>query len=147
MMQCNHCGKIFSSGIMMAPKSSATFINNKSQCPFCHSMENVPDGTFRATVEGFINVLSQTGDPLKQANKLFDALQQAKSSTDLSALKRPPTLSQFSKWLPDSPEKIAAYLAIVYTIIQFLTSSPNVRIEYQAFVTQYNQVNNVQVNR
>jgi Zn-dependent oligopeptidase len=68
-------------------------------------MESVPDGTFKVTVEGFINVLSQTNDPLKQANKLFDALQQAKSSTDLSALKSSPTLSRFSKWLPASPEK------------------------------------------
>lgn len=146
MLQCEKCDRIFSSGIMMEPGASATFVNNKTQCPFCHSMENIPDGTFRATVEGFINVLGQTDDPLKIATELFEALQKAKTLEDISNLKKLENFSKFKKWLPDSPEKIAAYIVIISTLIQLLTKSSSVQIDYNTFVNQYNQAINIEVN-
>ncbi|GAG00427.1 unnamed protein product, partial [marine sediment metagenome] len=36
----------------MAPGASATFIDNKAKCLYCGSLENIPNGTFKATVEG-----------------------------------------------------------------------------------------------
>ena len=147
LMQCKKCGKIFSSGIFMAPGSSATFIGNKSQCPFCGSMENVPDGTFRATVEGFVEILEQSKDPLNKARELLDALEKSKNSNDLSEIKESSKFSGFKKWLPNTPEKIAVYIAIVYTIIQLLTQKPDIHIEYNDFINQYNQVINTELEK
>ncbi len=145
-MECKNCGKIFSSGIFMAPGSSATFIGNKSQCPFCGSMENIPDGTFKATVEGFVKILEQSQNPLNRAKELLEALEKSKGSGDLAEIKKSSKFSEFKKWLPDSPEKIAAYIAIIYTIIQLLMQKPNIHIEYNDFfISQYNQVINIDI--
>lgn len=146
LVKCKNCGKIFPSGIAMAPGSSATFINNKSICRFCGSMENIPDGTFKSTVEGFIQVLKETDNPLKQAQDLFNDLQQSKTREDLSKLKKSQKFSKFKKWLPDSPEKIAAYIAIIYALIQLLTKTPEINhIEYNNFVTEYNQTLDIEI--
>jgi len=147
LIECKNCGKIFPSGIFMAPGSSATFIGNKSQCPFCGSMENIPDGTFRATVEGFVEILEQSKNPLDKAKELLEALEKIKGSSDLAEIKKSSKFSEFKKWLPDSPEKIATYIAIIYTIIQLLTQKPDVHIEYNDFfISQYNQVINIEKN-
>ena len=144
MLQCKKCGKIFYSGFTIETQGIVTLKNNKSRCAFCHSMESIPDGTFKTTVEGFINILEQTDNPLKKANDLFESLQKVKTSEELSNLKKLNKFSKFKKWIPDSPEKIAAYIAIIYTIIQLLTQSPGVQIEYNTFINQYNQIINVQ---
>ena len=147
LMQCKNCGKIFPSGIFMTPDSSATFISNKSQCPFCGSMENIPDGTFRATVEGFVEILKQSKNPLNKAKELLEALEKSKNSDDLVEIKELSKFSEFKKWLPDTPEKIVAYISIICTIIQLLTQKPNIHIEYNDFVNQYNQVINIDIQR
>jgi len=108
-------------------------------------MENIPDGTFRSTVEGFIQVLADSSNPLKKAKELLDALQNSHTSDDLSSIKKSSEFSKFAKWIPNSPEKIAAYLAIVYTLIQLWTNNPNIQIEYNTFVNQYNQTIDIQV--
>lgn len=139
MLQCKNCSKIFSSGISMGPGSSATFISNRSQCPFCGSMENIPDGTFKATVEGFIQILEESEDPIQIAKELLHELQKVKTQEEITKVKE---LSKFEKlkiWLPNSPEKVAAYIAIIYTLIQVWTKNPEVHIEYNTFINQYNQ--------
>jgi predicted Zn-ribbon and HTH transcriptional regulator len=130
----------------MAPGSSATFTNNKSRCPFCRSWESIPDGTFRATVEGFIEVLEKSGDPAGRAKELFDVLQKSRTPKDLSKIKKSSRFAKLKKWLPDSPEKIAAYIAIIYTLIQLWKRTPNVHVGYDAFVMQYNQTVNIENN-
>lgn len=144
MLQCKNCLKIFSSGISMGSGSSATFINNKSQCPFCGSMESIPDGTFKATVESFIQVLEQSEDPIPRAKELLLELQKVKTQEEITKVRE---LSKFEKlkiWLPSSPEKIAAYIAIIYTLIQIWTKNPEIHIEYNTFINQYNQT--IQLN-
>jgi len=137
MLECKNCKRIFSSGINMGVGSSATFIGNKSQCPFCGSMENIPDGTFKATFDGFIRILQDSDNPLIEAKKLLDEIQKNKTQEGLDKLK---TSSKFSKWLPDSIEKIALYVAILKTIVDLLIKNPATSIEYNTFITQYNQV-------
>lgn len=148
LMECKICGKIFSSGIFMPSGSSATFIGNKSRCPSCGSMENIPDGTFKATVEGFIKILEQSPNSLDRAKELLEVLEKSKSSSDLVEIKKSSKFSDFKKWLPDSPEKIAAYIAIIYTIIQLLIQKPDIHIEYNDFfISQYNQVINIEIEK
>lgn len=139
MLKCKKCGKVFSSGINVGPGSSATFINNKSKCPFCGSWENIPDGTFKATVEGFVEVLKSTDSPIQKAKELLEALEKAKTKDDFEKVKSKPKFQIFKKWLPDSPEKIAAYIAIIYTILQLMVKSPGTHIEYDVFIKEYNQ--------
>jgi hypothetical protein len=145
-LQCKACGKIFPSGISIGPGSSATFIGNKSMCPHCGSWENIPDGTLKATVDGFIEILKNSENPLNDAKALLEALERSKISGDLKEIKESSKFSRFRKWIPDSPEKIAAYVAIVYTIVQLLTQKPDINIEYNAFVNQYNQTVNINFN-
>ena len=139
-LQCKNCQQIFSSGINLGAGATATFMGNMSQCPRCGSMENIPDGTFRGTVEGIVNVLKQSEDPLKTAKELFEALDKSRTIKDLDELKESSKFSKFKQWLPNSPEKIAAYVAIAYTILQLLIKEPTVNIQYnQQFVNIYNE--------
>ena len=143
IMQCKNCLRVFSSGINIGSGATVTLVGNTSQCPFCGSFENIPDGTFRGTVEGIVQVLEQSENPLKRSGELLDALERVKSQEDLKRIKSSPKWSAFKKWLPDSPEKIAAYIAIIYTIVQLLTKEPKMSIQYNIFIEQYNQVVNI----
>lgn len=147
MLQCKNCLRSFSSGINIGSGATVTLVGNKSRCPFCGSFENIPDGTFKGTVEGIVKILEQSEDPLKKANELFEALERAKRQNDLTEIKTSSKFSAFKKWLPDSPEKIAAYIAIIYTIIQLLTKEPQISIKYDIFINQYNQIVNIKVEK
>ena len=139
MLQCKNCRKIFSSGINMSPGSSGTFINSKAQCPNCGCMEAIPDGTFRATVEGFVDILRGSENPLAKAQELLKALEKVKTQIDLDGVKELKGFEKFKTWLPNTPEKIAAYVAIIFTITQLWIKNPETRIEYNTFINQYNQ--------
>lgn len=107
-------------------------------------MENIPDGTFRSTVEGFIKILEDSGSPLQNASELMEALQKIKTANDLLEIKKSSKFSKYEKWIPNSPEKIASYVAIIYTLVQLWTDQPG-HIEYNTFINQYNQTIEVQV--
>lgn len=147
IMQCANCLKVFSSGLNIGAGATVTLKGNKSRCPFCGSWENIPDGRFKGTVEGIVRILEQSENPLKKAEELFEALEKAKRKNDLTEIKTSAKFSEFKKWLPDSPEKIAAYIAIIYTIIQLLIKEPQVSIRYGIFINQYNQVVNIRTDK
>jgi hypothetical protein len=138
-LQCKNCQRIFSSGIDLGTGATIILKGNLAGCPFCGSMESIPDGTFRGTVNGIGRVLRQSENPVVTAKELFEALERSKTSKDLDGLKQSSKFSKFKKWLPDSPEKIAAYIAIAYTIFQLLLKEPNVVVQYnQQFISIYN---------
>ncbi|MCK4592579.1 hypothetical protein KAT63_04045 [Candidatus Parcubacteria bacterium] len=139
LLKCKACGKIFSSGIVMSPGSSATFINNKSQCIYCGSMENIPDGTFRSTVEGFIKILEDSGNPVQKAKELLEELQKNKTSDDLLKTKKSFRFSKYKKLIPSSRKDIAIYISIISVLIQLWKGTPDIHVEYDVFVNQYNQ--------
>lgn len=147
MLQCKNCLRIFSSGLNIGPDSTVTLMGNKARCPSCGSWENIPDGTFKGTIEGIVRILEQSGNPLQKTKELLEALEEAKSQNDLIKLKESSRFRSFRKWIPDSPEKIAAYIAIVYTIFQLLTKNPTIHIDYNIFINQYNQVVNIKVGK
>jgi len=136
LIQCKNCEKIFSSGINMGIGSSATFVGSKSKCPFCGSWENIPDGTFKATFEGFTKIIEQSNNPLGKARELLDVLE--KNKNDLSGIKNSSKFLELKKWLPDSPKKVLIYIVILRTIIQLLSQKTNTSIDYDNFVNQYN---------
>jgi len=141
MCHCSSCGIIFPSGIGIAPGASATLYGNFSQCPNCGSMEQVPEGTFRVTIEGIIDYISQSTNPIQTAKEVLKELEESKIANYLEGSKKFKTADFFTKWSPNTPEKLAAYFAIVYTIYLFLTQQPPSNIEYnQTFINQYNQI-------
>jgi len=140
LMQCKNCAKIFSPGIELGVGATIILEGNRAQCPFCCSMESMPDGTFRGTVEGVVKILESSPNQLQTAKDLLEALEKSKSKNDLSEVKHSSRFSKFKKWIPDSPEKLAVYIAILNTIIQLLIKSPTIQIEYNNFVSIYNQI-------
>ena len=126
LIQCRKCGRIFSSGIAMAPGASATFINNKSQCQFCGSMENIPDGTFQATVSGFIEILRGSKNPLQDAKDILEGLEKAQGTQDLSEV---PYSKKIELFLGRNKLKIAIAIAVLKIFIDLLTKQPNIKID------------------
>jgi hypothetical protein len=53
---------------------------------------------------------------------------------------RKKSTSVFKKWIPNSPEKIAAYVAVFFTAFQLATCSNPNEIEYEKFCEEYVQV-------
>lgn len=137
-IQCKNCTRVFKSGFGLGDGATATFSDNKSQCPGCGSWESLPDGTFRGTVEGFIRILEEADNPNKEAQNLLDSLLDVSTDEDLEKVKNNPKFSRFAKWLPNSIERVAAYIAIIYTVTQMLTKDPDVSIEYNQFINNYN---------
>ena len=142
MVQCGNCQQIFNSGIFMGAESSnITLINNKSQCPFCGSMENIPDGTFTATVNGFVDILRGSKNPLQEALDIYNGLKNVKSYGDLSKVIHGDKIEQFLKI---NKVKIAVGIAIIKVIIDLLNSQPTVELNNniinQQFYNQYNQI-------
>lgn len=136
-LQCSNCLRIFSPGIFME-NSLATFNDCQTKCPHCQSLQKI-NGTFRTTVEGFVEYFKKDNNPLQSVSRLFEILQTSKTPQDLVMIKKSKEFSKFEKWLPDTPEKIAAYIAIVYTLVQLFSKSPSISIDYDIFVKQYNQ--------
>jgi hypothetical protein len=141
MLQCRQCGSLFSSGIAIEGNATVNLQGNRSQCPYCGSMEQVPDGTFRNTVEGIVKVLSASSNPLQTVKQVLHDLEKAKKNNDVSSLDDSVPVTSFKQWLPNTPEKLAAYIAIFYTIYLLLSRQPAVNIEYnKIFINQYNSV-------
>ena len=140
MLQCSKCATIFSSGMAVSNGGTISITNCYAQCPRCGSVESIPDGTFQETVEGIARLLLKSQDPLHEVSEIFEALEESRRQGNVSPLQSKPWYVRFKKWLPDSPEKIAAYLTIFLVVQQILTKNPSQHIEYSpTFIEQYNQ--------
>ncbi len=148
LLLCKKCHRIFPSGIFMGPGSSATFVGNKSKCPFCKSWENIPDGTFKATVNGFIEILKSSKNPLQDAKDILDGLEKAKDTQDLSKVLYGDKIELFLK---KNKLKIAIGIAILKILVDLLTKQPNIEINNsiinQQFYNQYNQVIDIDIDK
>lgn len=136
MLECQNCYKVFQSGIYMKEGSSATLQNNKSQCPFCRSMENIPNGTFMATVNGFIDLLKDSKNPLRDAKEILKGLEQK----NLSQIQQKYKIENF---LENNKRKIVIAMALLKILIDLLSKEPNIEINSnivnQNFYSQYNE--------
>lgn len=140
LMQCKNCLKIFSPGIELGVGATIILKGNRARCPFCGSMENMPNGTFRGTVEGIVKILESSPNRLQTAKDLLEALGRSKTENDLSKLKHSSRFSKFKKWIPDSLEKIYYYIVILQAIILLLTRNPVIKIEVNNVMSIYNQI-------
>lgn len=132
-VRCHVCGFVFSSGISVSPGATVHLEGNLTVCPRCGSSEPIPDGSFTARISDFVRIIKAAPDPLGTARELLEELERAKSRDDLDKL-RNEQFVRFKKWLPDSPDKIAAYIAIVMALIQLLTHEPQIDIHNDTIV-------------
>lgn len=144
MVQCGNCQRIFNSSMFMGAGSSVTLINNKSQCTFCGSMENIPDGIFTATVNEFVDILRGSKNPLQEALDIYDSLKNVKSYDDLSSVLYGDKIEQFLK---RNKVKIGVGIAIIKVLIDLLNTQPGTEINNNIINQQfYNQYNNQIIN-
>ena len=156
-VRCKSCGNEFESQIKIDPAIYAMAPNlrvgkNTFTCPHCNAQADYSERDFVYTkaqavelasfgkiVQAFVDHVQSSDKPLKAASDLLEELAKAKTKNDVKDLQRSSNLNKIRKWLPDSPEKIAAYIAIASVIVQLLTKEPNVKIEYNTVINQINQ--------
>ncbi len=147
-LRCLSCGKLFPSGYVIG-EGEVTFLGTLSQCRHCGSIEAVPDGTFRASIEGIISVIQNSSDPVATAQDLIDGLKEAKEKSDDRILKDD-RFREFEKWLPDNNGIVRLtilqiYISILQLLIPLLTNSSPPQIIYKQVIHQYDQSINVQI--
>jgi hypothetical protein len=136
------CRRLFRSGIDLGPGSTVILKGNTSQCPYCGSLSAVRDGTFSVALDGVVRLIQGSNDPVATARDLQSAVRKAESTGDSA-----PLLTQYpalKTWLPDSPEKIAAYLTIIaillQAIAQIFSSSAQPTLNVNQVMNVYNEI-------
>lgn len=154
---CKHCGKEFETQIKIDPAVYALAPNisvghNTFTCPHCDKPSGYSEQDFRYTsvqadelanfgkiVKAFIDNVEETGQPLRAASELLSELEEAKEKGDISGLRKSKKFAFLKKWMPNSPEKIAAYIVIVSAIIQFLNEEPDTKIDQTTIINRIDQ--------
>lgn len=154
---CKNCGCTFESQIKIDPAVYAMCPNlkvgnNNFTCPHCNAVHSYSEKDFQYTrvqakelaslgkiVQNIINVVQQSDNPLKRATEMFEEFETAKKAGSVEKLHESPWLKALQKWLPDTPEKLAAYIVIIQIIIQLLTREPERPVEFNTVINQYYQ--------
>lgn len=132
--------------------------HNTFTCPHCDQRSDYSERDFQYTseqadelanfgkiVKAFIDTVEKTGQPLQAASDLLSELEEAKEKGDASGLRKSKKFSFLKKWLPDSPEKIAAYIVIVTAIIQLLTEESVTKIDQTIIMNRIDQTVIIQI--
>jgi hypothetical protein len=161
-VKCRNCGKLFETQIKIDPAiyKFAPGIRvgvNTFTCPHCNTQDQYSEedflytpqqvlelASFGKTVRAFVEHIRLSETPLQAASELLSGLEQASTTGDVNKLRNTPRLLKLRKWLPNSPEKVAAYVAVAHVIFQILTREPSLKIEYQTVVNEIHQTYIVQ---
>ena len=137
-LQCQNCHRLFPSGFSVG--ASTKFNGCISQCPFCKSLESIPDGEFKTNVSGLITILQKSSNPQAEIEEVLSELNKIKTNRDVENIKKQYRFKKFKDWLPDTPEKIAAYIYILYFLFNQLQEGQTLtKIETNnIFINKYN---------
>lgn len=142
-IRCEACGNVFNSGFKIVNVPSVVMTGNKSRCPRCGTWASLPDGTFRANAEGLLEFLASTPDRRRFTEELLQDLRRAQSTGEVATLAANKKYESIARWLPNTPEKLAVYIALLQLMLQLLSRDPHVTINVNQVVNQVN-VENVQ---
>jgi hypothetical protein len=78
-------------------------------------------------------------EPLATATTFLADLKDARARNDPSLLGQSPTWDSIKRWLPDSPEKLAAWIIVLEFIISSLTKAPEHNITKKEIINSFNQ--------
>lgn len=163
-IKCKNCGKTFETQIKIDPAIYAMYPNlavgqNTFTCPHCEKQETYTEKDFEYTqkqantlanfgkiVKAFVEVVEASSEPLKTATDILGDLENAKQKGDVAELKKSKLYSAFKKWIPDSPEKLAAYIVIIQVIINSLTNEPDKPLEQTTIINNIDQTVIMQID-
>jgi len=161
-VKCKHCGEEFESQIKIDPAIYAQVPNlkvgdNLFTCPKCDERASYSERDFIYTksqaielasfgkiVGAIVDVVDASSNPLKAATELLHEFEDAKSRNDPSLFQKSSKLAFLKKWIPNSPEKLAAYVVIGQLIVRLLTEQPDKPIDHKIIINQFNQIVAVQ---
>jgi len=85
-----------------------------------------------------LDIVRNSDTPIEDAREILRALKEVSESKIYSELEKNKKYRSLKKWIPDTPEKLAAYAAIVALILQFITKEPQNNIEInRTFIQEY----------
>ncbi|WP_287032975.1 hypothetical protein [Methylophilus sp.] len=126
---CNRCGTAFPSGLSFNNSYNIKIRNVISgPCPKCGAMGTVPDGVFNF-IDDTIEILSAPQTTIDDLHRLSEIIEQAKrfkySAAYLSAQieQEVPNLISLRSFLPKDATQLAAYLAVLVSIIALIVTS------------------------
>lgn len=85
-----------------------------------------------------LEVVNNSQTPEEAVREILVALKDVSESKRYSDLAKNEKYKALKKWIPDTPEKLAAYAAIAALILQMITKYPPQKIEINnTFIQQY----------
>ncbi len=161
-VKCKHCGEDFETQIKIDPTiygmvSNLKVGSNTFTCPSCDKRAEYSEKDFIYTksqaielasfgkiVKAIAEVVNASPEPLLAAKEILHELEDAKSKNDASQFLESSKLQFLKKWIPDTPEKLAAYVVIGQLVVQLLVKQPDKPVEHTTVINQFNQTYIVQ---
>jgi SEC-C motif-containing protein len=145
LVRCLVCRRVFPSGFDFAPGSTFRLEGNLTQCPYCGSFNAVPDGDFSVTLDGIVRLIADAANPLETARELQKAVKDVQSTGDPSPLLA--IYPGLTAWLPNTPEKAAAYITIIAFILDLILKllGTGATIDVTQVINVYNQAPTVSI--
>ena len=85
-----------------------------------------------------IALVKESRTPLEDVREILTALKEVSETMNYRSLESNPKYSKLRKWIPDTPEKLAAYATLIALVIQLISNGHPERIEVNNnFITQY----------
>lgn len=125
---CERCGRVLGGLVAFGPNARGTVTMKDCMvvCP-CGGVSNIPDGVYRQSANGIIEVIATSGKSAKQlelfASLLNKARQNNASADEVKALVKNefPELASFSDYFPKTRTELYAFLAILVSLILALS--------------------------
>jgi hypothetical protein len=149
-VKCRHCGRRFETQIRIDPAIYAMAPNikigrNTFTCPHCNTKGDYSENDFLYTraqvnelrrfgkiVSDIADVVMASGAPLATATALLAELEAARVNPSL--LSQSPTWHFIKVWLPNTPEKLAAWIVILQVIKSLLTNDHEQKIDHASLL-------------
>jgi len=85
-----------------------------------------------------VSVITNASNPVQEANEILRLLREGKAIGNFDSLEKNKKYAALRKWLPNTPEKLAAYATIIVVVSQSLGKAPETKIEINNFfLNQY----------
>jgi hypothetical protein len=89
-------------------------------------------------IPDILELVEESNNPLQDVREILLALKGVSETLDYQSLKKNSEYSKLKKWIPDTPEKLAAYASLIFLVLQLLSTAPSKPIQINNnFINQY----------
>ena len=89
-------------------------------------------------IPDILELVEESNNPLQDVREILLALKGVSETLDYQSLKKNSEYSKLKKWIPDTPEKLAAYASLIFLVLQLLSTAPSKSIQINNnFINQY----------